>query len=104
MSSSRPTIFFFVPKRTHRVLEFSLPKQYCGVQNDYVLGFNLCEIFTVIALQDWVSWGIFTVIPGFPRRANGVSQHLEARPELRDWPRFELFTLKITGQGPFRNN
>ena len=33
-------------------------------KNDYVLGFIICEIFTVIALQDWVGWGIFTVIPG----------------------------------------
>ena len=29
----------------------------------------ICEIFAVIALQDWVGWGIFTVIPGYPRRA-----------------------------------
>ena len=73
-------------------------------KNDYVLGFITCEIFTVIALQDWVGWGIFAVIPGYPRRANGDSQHLEARPELQGWLRFELFTVKITGQGPVRNN
>ena len=52
------------------------------LKNDYVLGFIICEIFTVIALQDWGGWGIFTVIPGYPRRANGDSQHLEAHPEL----------------------
>ena len=75
------------------------------LKNDYVLGFIICEIFTVIALQDWVGWGIFTVIPVYSRRANGDSQHLEARPELQDWLRFELFTAKkIAGQGPFRNN
>ena len=27
-------------------------------KNDYVLGFIVCEIFTVISLQDWVGWGI----------------------------------------------
>ena len=54
---------------------------------------GICEIFTVIALQDWVGWGIFTVIPGYPRRANGDSQHLETRPESQDWLRFELFTV-----------
>ena len=26
-------------------------------KNDYVLGFIICEIFTVIALQDWVGHG-----------------------------------------------
>ena len=50
------------------------------LKNDYVLGFIICEILTVIALQDWVGWGFFTVVPGYPRRANGDSQHLEARP------------------------
>ena len=50
-------------------------------KNDYVLGFITCERFTVIALQDWVGWGIFTVIAGYPRRADGDSQHLEAHPE-----------------------
>ena len=59
------------------------------LKNDYVLGFIICEIFTVTALQDWLGWGIFTVIPGYPRRANGDSQHLEAHPELQDWLRFE---------------
>ena len=71
-------------------------------KNDYLLGFIICELFTIIALQDWVGWGIFTVIPGYPRRANGDSQHLEACPELQDWLRFELFTIKITGQGPWK--
>ena len=41
---------------------------------------------TVITLQDWVGWGTFTVIPGYPRRASSDSQHLEVRPELQDWP------------------
>ena len=36
-------------------------------KNDSVLGFIICEIFTVIALRDWVGWGIFTVIPGYER-------------------------------------
>ena len=74
------------------------------LKNDYVLGFIICEIFTVIALQDWVGWGIFAVIAGYTRRANSDSQHLEARPELQDRLRSELFTVKNTGQGPFRNN
>ena len=64
-------------------------------------GIIICEIFTVIALQDWVGWRIFTVIPGYPLRANGDSQHLEARPELQDWLRFELFTVKNYRTGPF---
>ena len=54
------------------------------LKNDYVFGFILCEKFTVITLQDWIGWGIFTVIPGSSRRANGDSQHLETRPELQD--------------------
>ena len=61
-------------------------------KNDYVLGFMIWEICTVITLQDRVGWGIFTVISGYLRRANGDSQHLEAHPELQDWLRFELFT------------
>ena len=68
---------------------------------DYVLGFIICEIFTVIALLDWVGWGIFTVIPGYPRRTNGDSQHLEAHPELEDWLRSELLTVKNYRTGPF---
>ena len=67
-------------------------------KNDYVLGFIICEIFTVITLQDIYRNS------GDPRRANGDSQHLEARPESQDWLQFDLFTVKITGQGPFRNN
>ena len=70
-------------------------------KNDYILGFILWEIFTVITLQDWVGWGIFTVIPGYPQRASGDSQHLEARSELQDWHRFELFTVKNYRTGPF---
>ena len=81
--------------------EISSKISYCGVQNDYVFGFIICEIFTVITLQDWVGWGNFTVIPGYPRRANGDSQHLEARPELQDWLRFELFTVKDYRTEPF---
>ena len=68
-------------------------------KNDYVLGF-ICEIFTVITLRDWVGWGIFTVIPGYPRRVND-SQHLEARPDLQDWLWFELFTVKNYRTGSF---
>ena len=75
--------------------------KYCGVQNDYVLGFIICEIFTVLALQAWVGWGIFTVSPGYPRRANSESQHLEARPELQCWLQSELFTVKNYRTGPF---
>ena len=74
------------------------------LKNYYVLGFIICEMLTVIALQDWVGWGIFAIIPGYPQRGAGDSQHLEACPELQDWLRFELFTLKITGHGPRRNN
>ena len=70
-------------------------------KNDYVLGFIICEKFTVIALQDWVGWGIFTVIPGYPPRANSDSQHLEARPELQDWLRSDLFTVKNYRTEPF---
>ena len=69
--------------------------------NDYVLGFIICGIFTVITLQDWVGWGIFAVIPGYPRGANGDSQHLEARTELQDLLRFELFTVKKYRTRPF---
>ena len=65
------------------------------LKNDYVLGFIICEVFTVIALQDWVGWGIFTVIPGCPLRTNGDSQHLEAFPKLQDWLQSELFTVQI---------
>ena len=68
---------------------------YCGVQNDYVLGFIVCGIFTGFAS------GIFTVIPGCPRRASGDSQYLEARPELQDWLQSELFTVKNYRTGPF---
>ena len=70
-------------------------------KNDYVLGFIICEIFTLITLQDWVGWGIFTIIPGYLRRASGDSQHLETRPELQDWLRFEIFAVKNYRTGPF---
>ena len=56
------------------------------LKNDYVLGFVICEIFTVIAFQDWVGWGNIY--------CNLNSQHVEARPELQDGPRFEIFTVK----------
>ena len=82
---------FYIRKITYTV-EF---------KNDYALGFVICETFTVITLQDWVGWGIFTVILGYPRRANGDSQHLEAHPVLQDWLRFELFTVKNYRTGPF---
>ena len=52
---------------------------------DYVLGFIFCEIFAVLTFHDWVGWGIFALISGYPRRTTGDSQHLEARPELQDW-------------------
>ena len=35
---------------------------------------------------------------------SGDSQHLEARSELQDWLRLELFTVKNYRTGPFRNN
>ena len=57
--------------------------------------------FTIIFFQDWAGWGIFTVIPGNPRWTKGDSQHLEARPELQDWLRSELFTVKNYRTGPF---
>ena len=69
--------------------DFPFPINTVEFKNDYVLGFIVCKIFTVIALQDWVGWGIFTVLPGYPRRANGDSQHLEALQELQDWLQFE---------------
>ena len=62
------------------------------------------ELFIVIFFQDWAGWGIFTVIPGNPQRTKGGSQHLEARPELQDWLRSELFfTVKNSRTGPFSN-
>ena len=54
-------------------------------KNDYVLGFIICEIFTVITLQDWVGWGIFTVIPGYPRRASGDSQLIRGMLRITGW-------------------
>ena len=42
-------------------------------KNDYVLDFIIREIFTAVTLQDRVDWGIFAVIPGYPRRANSDS-------------------------------
>ena len=73
-------------------------------KSDYVLGFIICEMLTEITLQDWVGWNIYRNF-GYPRRANGDSQHLEACPELRDWLRFELYLQrKMTGQGPFQND
>ena len=77
---------------------------YCGVQNYSVSGFIIFELFTVIFCQDWAGWGVFTVIPGNPRRTKGDSQHLEARPELQDWLRSELFTVKNSRTGPFSNH
>ena len=54
------------------------------------------ELFTANFFQDWAGWAIFTVISGNPRRTKGDSQHLEARPELQDWPQSELFTVEIS--------
>ena len=60
---------------------------------------------TVDFKKDYVlGWGIFAEIPGHPRRTNGDRQHLEARPELQDWLRSELFTVKNYRTGPFRND
>ena len=70
---------------------------------DSVSGVIIFELFTVIFFQDWAGWGICTVIPGNPRRTKGDSQHLEARPELQDWLRSELFTVKNCRAGPFSN-
>ena len=50
---------------------------YCGALNHYALVFIIFEMFTVLALQCWGGWGIFAVIPGYPRRANGDSQHAQ---------------------------
>ena len=54
-------------------------------KNDYILGFIICEIFTVITLQDWVGWGIFTVFPGYPRRASGDSQLIRGMLRITGW-------------------
>ena len=69
---------------------------YCGVQNDYVLGFIICEIFTVITLQDWVGWGIFTftVIPGYPRRASGDSQLIRGMLRFSGWAPVRIISHK----------
>ena len=77
---------------------------YCGVQKWLRIRFYYLRDITGSTLQDWVGWRILTVILGYLQRANGNSQHLEALPGLQDWLRFELFTVKITGQGPFQNN
>ena len=58
-------------------------------------------LFPPITLQDWVGWGILSVILGYPRRASGDSQHLEARSELQDWLWFQLSTVKNYRTGPF---
>ena len=83
----------------HQIISWELT--YCGVQNYSVSGFIIFELFTVFFFQDWAGWGIFTVIPGNPRGTKGDSQHLEARPELQDWLRSELFTVKNYRTGPF---
>ena len=74
---------------------------YCGAQKWLRIRFYYLRNIDVITLQDWVGWGIFTVIPGYPRRASGDSQHSEARSELQDWLRFEFFTVKNYRTGPF---
>ena len=51
-------------------------------KNDY---FIICGIFTVITLQDWVGWGKFTVIPGYPRRASGDSQLIRGMLRITGW-------------------
>ena len=37
---------------------------YCRAQNNYLLGFISCEIFTVISLEKGVGWEMFTMISG----------------------------------------
>ena len=94
---------FRVVPRSHPLRPLVFYLVYCGVQNYSVSGFIIFELFTVIFFQDWAGWGIFTVIPGNPWRTKGDSQHLEARPELQDWLRSELFTVKNSRTGPFSN-
>ena len=73
-----------------RLSEFSSPKQYSRnstveFKNDYVLGFIICEMFTVITLQDRVGWGMFAVIPGYPRRASGDTQLNRGMLRIAGW-------------------
>ena len=64
------------------------------LKNDYVLGFIICEIFTVITFQDGVGWGIFTVIPGYPRRTPRITGlapvRIIYRKKLQDTAFFEI--------------
>ena len=98
---ARKSSFSQERKRPNLPVSVVAPRLTVELINDYVLGFIICEIFTVMTLQDWVGWGIFAVIPGNPRRAHSDSQHLEACPELQDWLRSELFTVKNYRTRPF---
>ena len=64
-----------------------LKKELCFTvefKNDYVLAFIICEIPTVITLQDWVGWGIFTVIPGI-HGESGDSQLIRGMLRITGW-------------------
>ena len=50
--------------------------------------FFVCEIFTVISLQDGVGWEISTLIWGNNRGPNIDSHEQQMRPELQDWLQF----------------
>ena len=69
------------------------------LKNDYVLGFITCEIFTVITFNFTGLGRLGNIYRN--SRVSGDSQHLEARPELQDWLRFKLFTVKNYRTGPF---
>ena len=57
---------------------------YCSVQNYCVSGSSICEIFTVISLQEGVGWEIFTVIWGSLLGSNIDSQDQQTHSELQD--------------------
>ena len=60
---------------------------HCRVQNDYVFGFVVGEIYTVISLQEWVCWEIFTaILARNPQRANGAARNNKCALSYReDW-------------------
>ena len=69
--------------------------------------FYFCEIFTVIALQDWVGWGIFAVIPG----CHGERTVTVRQPAPRGTPRIAglapvriIHREKLQDRALFRNN
>ena len=57
-------------RHVHLLEILDIPEVTLELKNDYVFGFIICEIFTVITLQDWVGWGIFY-------RNSGVSTESE---------------------------